>query len=583
MNQKRVEMLSIQYLKEELLNSSNRIEALISENDKEPSYDGQILLYKDSSLKKEGLKKIPVQVKGSCRKKSFSHKSSIKFPVSKIDLQNYKNHNGVLYLVVYLNENGDYKIFYKDLLPADIDKIIKKMKAQKKKSLEFYPFDKIVSILEVFHTNQSNSNANSKYLDTLDNSNINSIVFNSTNPFDKSFFDKSIVLYGISKNLPKILIPLIRVIPTETSLSIPCTVSINRYTYYETTKLVSQKDCYIVKIGNAFEIKIPHDSDSINFSAEFKGSFKHRIEDLPFIKALIENETFNINDSCYPFELGSKDSTYFKNEIEFLEKIQQLYTTLNIQKDLDLNSISNNDLEKLSGLIDYFVNNNQNALKVNNFQSNGFGETYIGNLYFKFIATKTEGDKICVYDIFDNTLDFKAEFDELIVPPYISFSVEDLSNLCNLDIDSIYEELINFKATDDSKYLDALNFFLLKMIDSFDQTSDFKMMDNCEKLSIFLLDKKPEDLFFKINKYQIDLRLGDKKYPQKILKDILPTKDIISLETEINDHSAKELLLPALSLLNGEKEKAEYYIGNLDSEKKLEFESFPIYNLYRKL
>lgn len=583
MNPKRVEMLSIQYLKEELLNNSDRIEPLISENDKEPSYDGQILLYEDSSFNKTGLKKIPIQVKGSCRKKTFLNTNTIKFSVSKIDLQNYKNHNGVLYLVVYLNENGDYKIFYKDLLPADINSILNEMKNQKKKSINFYSFDNILSILDLFHKNQTMHSSCSIYTDDFKHLDVDSIVFNSVNPFNKNFFDTPFILYGILKNPSEIPIPLNRFSVIETKYNVDANISINDHKYYEKIQIIQKKDCSITKIGNAFEIKIPHEPDNINFSINFKGSFQHRIQDLPFVKALIKNKKFNIKDSVFPFELNPTDIKHFENEIEFLEKIQCLYDILNIQKDLNLDSISDKDLDILSGLIDYFVNNNKNALKINNFEHNGFGETHVGNLYFKFIAFKKENEDILIYDFLNNNLDLTSKFGDTIAPYYAALAVDDLSSLCNLDIDLIYNELINFKPTDTSNYLNILNTFLLKIIHSFDQTSNLKILKTCQKLSEFLLSKELNNILFKINKYQIDLRLGAKIYPEKTLKDILSIEDLITLENQINKHENKEFLLIAINILNGDKDKTKYYLQQLKNKDKTMFESFPIYNLYKKL
>ena len=48
----------------------------INEGDKEPVWDGNIYIFQDSSKKKDGIKKVPVQVKG---KKSNNLKENLIF------------------------------------------------------------------------------------------------------------------------------------------------------------------------------------------------------------------------------------------------------------------------------------------------------------------------------------------------------------------------------------------------------------------------------------------------------------------------------------------------------------------------
>ena len=84
------------------------LSAFINEGDKEPSFDGSIYIHADARKTKEGIKKVPVQIKGTKRKKNLP-KGSLKYTVSRIDLDNWLNHGGIVLFVVYIDNTGTQK------------------------------------------------------------------------------------------------------------------------------------------------------------------------------------------------------------------------------------------------------------------------------------------------------------------------------------------------------------------------------------------------------------------------------------------------------------------------------------------
>ena len=127
----------------------------IKEGDTEPSWDGFIYIFQTKKKKKENLKRVPVQVKGTISNDHSSDK--IKFDVSVVDLNNYYNNGGCVYFVVYLDANGENpQIYYTSLLPFKIIQILKDTKKeQQTKRIEFEAFpsesDKKVATLLAFH------------------------------------------------------------------------------------------------------------------------------------------------------------------------------------------------------------------------------------------------------------------------------------------------------------------------------------------------------------------------------------------------------------------------------------------------
>lgn len=131
-SEKQREQISIEVLNSMLrIATRGKVQSYISENDKEPMWDGYIYVYKESGSEKSSdfLFRIPVQVK-SKEVNKFSNQF-ISFPIPKTCLNGYLNDGGIIYFVVEIkvDDNGKYetKIFYKLLIPSELKKILDNM------------------------------------------------------------------------------------------------------------------------------------------------------------------------------------------------------------------------------------------------------------------------------------------------------------------------------------------------------------------------------------------------------------------------------------------------------------------------
>ena len=103
---------------------SQAISPYISNNDKEPCWDGNLYVYSNPDKTNASLYgRIPVQVKGKIIK-SNQIKEEIKYPVSTVNLKNYKRDGGILYFVVGIFEHCE-KIYYAELTPLKLKQYIK--------------------------------------------------------------------------------------------------------------------------------------------------------------------------------------------------------------------------------------------------------------------------------------------------------------------------------------------------------------------------------------------------------------------------------------------------------------------------
>ena len=132
------------FLQQELNNYKGIFDASgITTKDKGISYDGRIEVMNNASEKgNEWIGYIDVQVKGTCVDEI--KKGNSKFPIEVTHLENYtKNPLGVLFFVVQIQkDNLEKKIFYRYLLPVDLQKIFMTIKTtQETKSIDIYPID----------------------------------------------------------------------------------------------------------------------------------------------------------------------------------------------------------------------------------------------------------------------------------------------------------------------------------------------------------------------------------------------------------------------------------------------------------
>ena len=112
------------------ISKASHLVSHINSNDKEPSWDGDVEVYKKSGhvhAKADLILKVPVQVKGHI--KPNLKKKSIKYSIQYSDLRNYLYVGGTIFFVVYFDkEDEHYTIYYVGLLPFDLKKMLKDYK-----------------------------------------------------------------------------------------------------------------------------------------------------------------------------------------------------------------------------------------------------------------------------------------------------------------------------------------------------------------------------------------------------------------------------------------------------------------------
>lgn len=150
-----IEMLGVIGV-QELCIKSGYLTPYINENDKEPSWDGEIYIYeKDNKTTESFYGKVAVQVKGVC--KDDLSQNTIKYDVDVADLKAYQKNGGIIYMVTYVSADLRKKVYYLTLPPVKLIEILKNCSNQRTKRLDFRAFPnnnkKIVNVLMNFFNN----------------------------------------------------------------------------------------------------------------------------------------------------------------------------------------------------------------------------------------------------------------------------------------------------------------------------------------------------------------------------------------------------------------------------------------------
>ena len=150
------EKLAVLKVQEEILRDGEYLSEYINSNDKTPMWDGNIYVYSNRKKKKAGLKRIPVQVKGT--EQNVHPSERITFRMGIDDIDNYLRDGGVMLFVVYISRDCKRKtIYYDSLLPMKMRVLKEQFAGKKRIPIECRPFphdeEKMVSILLNFYSN----------------------------------------------------------------------------------------------------------------------------------------------------------------------------------------------------------------------------------------------------------------------------------------------------------------------------------------------------------------------------------------------------------------------------------------------
>lgn len=582
------------------LSMTDTLSQFIKENDKTPSWDGDVLIYKtNNNDKKNIIGKVTVQVKGEMT--NNINREEYSFSVDMSDLVNYKNDGGTIYFVVLIDKRNPNKrrLFYDALTPLKIDNYTKGHQNQNSRVIQLkrLPSDKN-AIQNIFYNFYQDSDKQHSF------SNIAPIRLNELSlRNDIVGITSSIRIFSPDKNVSPIQEFLRHEVywyakianspiphPVELfSMTViskdgfpPIIVKGEKYDNYVIEK--TTKDDISIQFGESTTFLFTSKDKRARIDFKLSGLLHSRIKDLCFIINLIEtgeivfgeNKKFNLGQlvADTPFDIVSA-----KKKLESYKRIEQFWKSLLVESEFDIENIdSNSSLEELYLLMKSINGKHPIRVNVDGEHTSYFFRKSISNYKILFLLDAVDKEKSLfkIYNFFDYEGTFKIVrgISEHITSKFSALSPDDyleLSNINHTKMLQSYKDLIN--SSDD--IFEPANFDLLNLLLAYDKQNNHRVeiLNTAKEIANWILndsgEKLPEEIKI-INYLQVIKRERE-----------LTEEENIKLY-EIADKKNNTLMIKlGANLLLENYKVARIQFELLDEHDKEVFRSFPIYKFWR--
>lgn len=595
---KAIEEKALNYFKA-FIEDSKVISQFIADNDKEPCWDGFLNLYSDGMRdKKHLLGRVPVQIKG-IEVTRFVTKGW-KFKLEKLDLKAYL-HEPTFFIVCQVKKDSkERKLFYRELLPNLVNKLLKDMGGNDTRKTLFHPLTENLhefeNQLKVFMGNSKKmvSFADSEPMSMADAvkkgykdfSFIAPIKFSNQLELLRYLSTHGTYLYAkISKEL-NIDMPLSDG-PAKLSFmrEDPGEVKVGDRVFYNEYKSKIKEGRYIITIGDALTINLPLDkADKVGGTVKYTSSAKYlkeAIKEAEFVITLNEVRSLNVGHANYQLDLNERNNfDDLQRKLAEWRALDAVLDKLHVTKPLNLDNITKEEARQIDLLIETIGKGK--TVKVPGLQSSLL-TMKISNVTLLLWCGVGKDDECAIGDFFDKTIRIAyniGEKEPVNVSPFSYLQLEKFwERIDNIDYDSLVESAK--KSAEGHVFCyEMANYDVLAMItasDAMEKTDvgrSQKLLDEALKLNEWLMeeDPKPEmKTVHLINKLQIYKRRRDLKYEEKA-----------EMETLLFDEKIDRTVKLGVYLLMDRRDEAMAIFETLSKEDQKTMMGYPIWR-YAKL
>lgn len=568
------------------ISSTDLLSAFINEGDKEPSWDGNIYIYENASKKKTGIKKVPVQVKGT--KNDNQEKNEINYAIKVSDLQNYLTDGGVAFFVVYVSSDGKRnKVYYAGLVPVKLILLLENHKDAKSISvpLQVFPDDNDlkVEVLQSFYTNmkKQTSFSHSKLLslEELEKQGVlESITFSTCGKgvdrdnFPKYLLRKDLYLYA---NIKGSIIPQpLREIPTDLHISTEqkASVTINGEPFFDTVRKTYSKNGLEISIGHSCSLYLPEENGHCRISFKPTTLLKYAAKDREFLLAFLKSNAIEINGFklCFqPDEPYSEERiVQLEQEVQRTKDVISVFDLLHIDTNYDLLQMSKEDLKHTEQFVQSLVYQ-EPLTDVNPEILPCAKVNYIGKKIL--IAAQEIGEN--QYKIFPfPSMPMEIYFEgpngkHLPTSKYVLLKADDFLEIENLDVADLVESYFAFQ----EEYIyENANQTVLSLLKAYDKSNSSRkeLLEAAAKLMRWVFQHNQSETTYLLNMMQIKKRQG-----------CLEDEDRKRLLLIAEDSENCEIIRAAAFLLIGDQFAYEFHLRKASHEEMEEFKTWPIYHL----
>lgn len=491
-------------------------------------------------------------------------------------------------------DNMQYELYYRSLLPVDLDAILKEKKEdQKSISFEIYQINKgqknaITNICLNFIKN-SKRQIKAEIKDVKEIKNIREInteyIGRNQDEFFKALLENKLYTYAIDENNKSFVIPKYKDTAIYINQKIYKNISIDEKLYYTDYILQRQKDGESIIIGN--RITLNFQNNKIKF--DFSNNLNDKIKALELFIDMQEKQKITINGATIHIPRDNKiNLSEYKKELGELKSIRNMFEKFGINFSENLDKLSKEDWHNLHILTNIFEKNikpEKTFINQTGICRVKIGKTIIllwidveKNKYYSFfedlsnivLISRTQSDKQPTKE--DEISPYLLLIDKEIMGDEIGLF--EYANWNSEIVKKSFEKVKRYKEL--SPYINEFILYLLLTYDKNKKRKDLLELSQflCEKL----LKEKYEDpntiFIYKINYFQIIKR--------KRNFENLENKEIYELKEEVEKIDDYMLKCGISILLDNDKD-FKYYFNKLSQEDRDNFIKFPIYNLYNKV
>lgn len=555
-----------------------KMNELLNEDDKEPSWDGDIFVYSNEDLKVENIiYKIPTQVKGK-NDESLINRTRITYPVEYKNLRNYFNNGGVCYFVIVISDDGERTtIFYNALTPIKLQSLLKgteKKESDQKKSIPMNQLknndkNELYRVLMQFGHDSGEQGARElvrKAILLKDMGKIDSVRATTFVPDKENIFKKmtsgEICWYGHLADAD-IWLPfdydtqMQMEITTSVKLNVP--FKIDSKIFYDSFEIRKNVDkSFLIKLSENLSISI----GKSKFNFRLGSDLDNIIKDIQFLEAVPYGKTFYVGEHkiCQYADLQLGDK--IQQVINELKQLQLAVIEFDIKLNKDFNDFTDENWKALNELLNIY----RGEIKPKN-KFSWHMWWWQGKVVPFFLAYAPNGE-LCI----ENGTNFKhfsisvgTEEQKHIVPSFITFKRDIWEKLYDVDEEVLLEEL-NKGEFDKNTAVDFTQLFI-EILAVYDAIKNEKYYNLAKVISDKLLAVDSEANYIKINRLQLIKR------KRSLSEDELQELENIESNTDIKEE------ICAVNILLDNKRKARKELDGMSDENRKVFMTFPIYNL----
>lgn len=587
-NKKRIEETATTALKTALLKCPI-LDSYIDSNDKTPSWDGTVFVYKNDAQKKSDfIGKVPIQIKGT-EKRIISNTAS--FLCSTVDLTNYYKDGGCIFFLVGVDPSTEKpKIFYSSMLVFDLQKLLKSAGTKKSItiSLELFPEDSVDEMAHIFMTFVQNSHKQASFIGKelfsieelqQQGTSIERLSFtasgigiNYTN-LGKFVTTHSFYLYAKPKGLD-IDIPVDKISHVCMNKPIDGKVCVKDIEHYSEYYIFYDNGKSTIRIGKGISLNLaePGQKGTIRFKPT--GSLSDFITDAEFFLDLMIQREISLNGANISFkdiDIPSKRIDQYKASLEYYKNVKKAFEILGVTEELQCDKLTPDDERNIKNFVNAVLYNREIGFP-NATENTIYGLFRISNLSILIWATKQQSGYYSLDNFFARhpivcfREDDAAKQNPLPASHFFLLDSSAFIHTSNMDYQRIYEDITSVDAL--PYYLESVTFLLLDMLKGYDHQDrkDPALLDLIDRLLVWMgsyeSGETPEILT--LNKLQVVRR-----------KRALNTAETLELGKLIEDKYSSAIRCGAYLLL-GETDKAQKCFDELDENSKDQFLKFPI-------